>query len=97
MKNYLQEKPDVIGLNAYTKDIHYVKILMSKIKPLLKSTKIVLGGVQMSLMPRETFECLDGFIDYGFAGESEMAFSKFVDIVSESELGESLNKVPNLV
>ncbi len=93
----LQELPDVIGYSAYTRDITKIKTLMAKFRPLLPDTKIVLGGVQISMMPQETYEYLDGLIDFGFVGESEKAFSAFIDVMNSDGLTGSLNNIPNLV
>lgn len=97
MDYLLRENPDIIGLSAYTKDIHQVKALMYRIKQLLPGARTVLGGVQMSLMPRETFKHLGRSIDFGFAGESELAFSRFIEAVNEDKTGSNLEEVPNLV
>lgn len=97
IKLLLKENPEVIGCSAYTRDISQIKAFMSKVRPLLPNAKIVLGGMQMSIMPQETFEYFDGLIDYGFAGESEWAFSTFIDFVNGNELMDNLNKIPNLV
>lgn len=97
LKFLLDERPDILGLNAYTKDIFHIKELITKIRPILPTTKILLGGVQMSLMPSETFGYLQGYIDYGFAGESESGFSKFVEAVEGDTTDDYLSEIPNLV
>ena len=93
----VRDNADVIGFSAYTKDISCVMSFVSKIKPLLPNAKIVLGGVQMSLMPVETFEYFNGYVDYGFIGESEIAFSTFVDTIDENPAKCDIEKIPNLV
>ena len=93
----VRDNADVIGFSAYTKDISCVMSFVSKIKPLLPNAKIVLGGVQMSLMPVETFEYFNGDIDYGFVGESEVAFSMFIDAIDEDPSNFDTKRIPNLV
>lgn len=97
LKFLLGERPDILGLNAYSKDIFHIKELITKIRPTLPTTKIVVGGVQMSLMPSETFEYLQRYIDYGFAGESESGFSKFVEVIKGDTTDDCLSEIPNLV
>ena len=77
-----REKPDIIGLSGFTKDISSIKALSKKIKGHVTDTKIIVGGVQMTLMPKDSFEYLYNTIDYGFIGESEKAFSSFVESIN---------------
>lgn len=97
IKFLLHEEPDLIGFSAYTKDIGHIKILVRKIRNILPDTKMVLGGVQMSLMPRETFKYLSEYIDFGFIGESETSFSRFVDAIDGGNRSSGLEEFTNLV
>ncbi len=93
----VKERPDVVGFSAYTRDIFKVKNLMSRIKPILPEAKMVLGGVQISLMPQETYEYLWEHIDYGFIGESEIAFSEFIEALDGDDLEARADSIHNLV
>ena len=93
----IRDNADVIGFSAFTKDISYIMSFVSKLKPLLPNAKIVLGGVQMTLMPVETFEYFEGYIDYGFIGESETAFSIFIDAIDGNPFKYDFEDVPSLV
>ncbi|MEO5356158.1 MAG: B12-binding domain-containing radical SAM protein [Nitrospirae bacterium YQR-1] len=95
IKKIISEKPDILGLSAYTKDISFVKQFVSQIRPILPDTIILLGGVQITLMPVETFQYLRGLIDYGFAGESELAFKKFIENIPHP--GDDLEEFDNLI
>ena len=97
IETILQEKPDILGFSAFTKDIKHIHDLVSKIRPKLSGTKIVLGGVQMTMMPEETYKYMDNLIDFGFAGESEHAFSLFVEFLDSNRSGVGLEEVPNLI
>ncbi len=91
------EQPDILGFSAYSRDIFQVKKLMSRAATIVPNAKIVLGGVQMSLMPRRTFEYLREYIDYGFTGESELAFSEFVETLEAGGAEDKFNEIPGLV
>ncbi|MBF0518766.1 MAG: radical SAM protein, partial [Nitrospirae bacterium] len=95
IKKIIAEKPDILGFSAYTKDISFVKRFVSQIRPFLPDTIIVLGGVQITLMPVETFKYLGGLIDYGFKGECELAFKKFTEQLPRP--GDNLDGFDNLV
>ena len=64
IETILQEKPDILGFSAFTKDIKQIHDLVSRIRPKLPDTKIVLGGVQMSIMPEETYKYMENLIDF---------------------------------
>ncbi|QWR76510.1 B12-binding domain-containing radical SAM protein [Candidatus Magnetomonas plexicatena] len=95
IKKIIYEKPDILGFSAYTKDISFVKRFVTQLRSSLPNTTIVLGGVQITLMPVETFKYLDGLIDYGFKGESELAFKQFTDKLPRP--GDNLDSFDNLI
>ena len=97
LKTVLNENPDVIGISPYTKDIHSTRELLMRLTKVAPGVKIVVGGVQITLMPKETFQYLGDYIDFGFVGESEVAFSKFIDALNVGVGGETLEEFKNLV
>tara|TARA_B100002003_G_C14141553_1_gene548903 strand:+ start:1639 stop:2361 length:723 start_codon:yes stop_codon:yes gene_type:complete len=93
----LRENPDVIGLSAYTKDLSFIYKFSIKLNHIVPDSKIVLGGVQMTLMPEETFRYLWNYVDFGFVGECEADFSKFVDAFEIGIENENFKDFSNLV
>ena len=96
-KIVIREQPDVIGFSGYTKDMSSIKSMSQNLKKSIPDSKIILGGVQMTLMPKYTFEFFDDTIDFGFVGESEIAFSKFIDVLDTGIEDRRLDELKNLV
>ncbi len=97
LQNLSAQAPDIIGLSAFTKDVEPVKILAGQLKEKFEESIIVLGGIQITLMPDETFEYFENAIDYGFSGESEIAFPIFIDEIAKHPEEIDLDKIPNLI
>ena len=97
LRSIVKARPDILGFSIKSKDVSQTKKMLLQIRPLLQHAKIVVGGPQMSLMPCETFKYFDGCIDFGFAGESEIGFSKFLGVVDEKNADSELENIPNLV
>jgi len=97
IKALQKEIPDVLGFSAFSKDISNTKSLMSKMRPLFPDTKFVLGGVQISVMPEETFKYIGKSIDYGFVGESEEAFTMLIEELDKDCPEKNLENIHNLI
>ena len=69
-----QYNPDLIGITATTPFYHIATELASKLKETSK-TPIVIGGPHITVLKEEVF---DRNFDYGFIGEAESAWSKFL-------------------
>ena len=63
-------KPDLVGITAATVAIHSAGALAARLKSIDHALFIVIGGVHMSALPRETMESFPHF-DAGVIGEGE--------------------------
>jgi radical SAM superfamily enzyme YgiQ (UPF0313 family) len=70
--------PDVIGMQCYTFDTPKVYETLKIIKETFPEKTTVVGGAHISSIPREAFEEFQPFADYGFNGECEISFPKFL-------------------
>lgn len=93
----IKEEPDILGISAYTKDIFHAKQFLAALKPALPRTLVVLGGVQISLMPRETFEFLSPYLDFGFIGESEYHFADFIERLKNGHDPENFKDLDGII
>lgn len=70
-------KPDVIGIQCYTFDLHNVRKMLRASKRIGAIT--ILGGPHPSSDPVDTMEFFGSKIDYVFRGEAELGFPKLID------------------
>jgi len=70
-------QPDIIGLSVFTSHFHNATSFIAYIKTFLPDTKILLGGVHMSIFPVETLK-YNKMVDFGCVGEAEMVLPEFV-------------------
>lgn len=61
ISNVIHFKPDVIGISAVTPTIHQVHNLSKKIKDKLPKVKIIIGGVHVSTLPKDSLERFKAF------------------------------------
>ncbi|MFP4473454.1 MAG: B12-binding domain-containing radical SAM protein [Candidatus Omnitrophota bacterium] len=75
--NVAEEQADVLGLPAYTEEIYDAHNIASKVKERDPGLLTVLGGHQITALPKETMaEC--PAVDVGVVGEGETAFRHIV-------------------
>ena len=67
----MEHTPDAVGISAVTVSIHSAGELADAIKKVSPRTPIVIGGVHVSSMPRDTMERFPSF-DVGVIGEGEV-------------------------
>lgn len=80
-----QYDSDVIGIQCYTFDVPNVYKMLETIKSTFPDKITVIGGAHVSSIPLEAFNQFSPFIDYGFIGEAEIGFPKFLDALEEKK------------
>ncbi|MFH0861111.1 MAG: radical SAM protein [Candidatus Altiarchaeota archaeon] len=75
--------PTVVGFTSVSSQYNCVKKLAKLIKDVNEKIIIVVGGVHVTLYPDALLETTD--IDGIFVGESELAFSDFLDKINEGK------------
>ena len=92
--NFIAEKtPRYVGITAVTLDIYSAAQLAHKIKQRIKNITIILGGVHLTAVPRETMEKFTQF-DIGIIGEGETTLLEVIQALNEKR---DLNKIDGLV
>lgn len=86
-------KFDVIGLSAMTHEIKQAAKVAALAKEINKDCKVLLGGVHISALPKETLESFKD-IDMGIVGEGELTAYEIVDALSK---GNSLESIKGIV
>jgi radical SAM superfamily enzyme YgiQ (UPF0313 family) len=78
VEKILERKDDLIGFSAYTHDVTPSARLAERIKSKNPDTLMLLGGVHITALPKETMEKFPVF-DLGAIGEAEIMFNDLVD------------------
>lgn len=84
--------PGILGLSCYIWNITFIKELLPLLRQALPDTVIVLGGPEVSPLPREALMACPQ-ADYVLCGEGEKPFALLVDALTT---GEGILKVPGL-
>ncbi len=87
--NILESKPDLIGFSCYIWNIELIKQIIVEIKNISPSTKILLGGPEVSYDVSYWFNSLP--IDYLISGEGEYSFKLLLDKLTTNS---SLSEIP---
>tara|TARA_B100000686_G_scaffold353740_1_gene460597 strand:+ start:4299 stop:5786 length:1488 start_codon:yes stop_codon:yes gene_type:complete len=91
-------KPDIIGIQCYTFDLRNVRKILQTIKETDTSIITIVGGAHISSDPENAFENLKEHLDYGFAGEAEIGFPVFCDLLDSTNKKErNFSSVPGLI
>jgi len=88
-------RPDMVGMQCYTLDAANVKKFLKGIKEKDPKILTVVGGAHMSAIPQEAFERFLPHIDFGFRGEAEVGFLKFLDALEAGK--KSFSDVEGLI
>ncbi|MBF0216876.1 MAG: radical SAM protein [Candidatus Omnitrophica bacterium] len=76
--------PDVLGITAMTQDMNIAAMMAKAYKDISPGVKIVLGGVHVTALPKETLEQYP-VIDAGVAGEGEIAFIEILKNIEKNK------------
>jgi anaerobic magnesium-protoporphyrin IX monomethyl ester cyclase len=87
--------PDVLGLQCYTFDIHFIKEALKIAKSCRSDMVTVIGGPHPSAEPDSTMEILGDSLDYLFMGEAEIGFLGLLKELQGG--GKNLASIPGLV
>jgi anaerobic magnesium-protoporphyrin IX monomethyl ester cyclase len=90
-----KHKPDVVGIQCYTFDIRNVRLLLKSIKEFNPKVITVVGGAHISSDPERAFLNLEEYLDFGFAGEAEIGFPVFCDLIGFKK--PDFESVPGLI
>ena len=91
-------KPDVIGFQMYSSDRTVVRSYLTRLSRMAIRPVVVAGGPHPSSVPREILDEFAPHIDYAFAGEAEIAFSRFLSALEgKSADPPGLADVPGLI
>jgi radical SAM superfamily enzyme YgiQ (UPF0313 family) len=93
-KMILEESPDVIGITSTTPAFVNAKKVASFVMSKLPGTKIIIGGAQVSALPRETMET--GLFDIGILGEGELVVEKLLKGYKDNEF-KGLDKINGII
>jgi radical SAM superfamily enzyme YgiQ (UPF0313 family) len=92
------ERFDIVGFQAWTKDIHEIKDICQAIKTKTPNAVTVVGGIQPTMQPRETLQFLSPWVDFAWQGEAEKGFGLLVDMIAAgSSNAAQLASIPGLV
>lgn len=98
---YLErERPDVVGIKIFTKDVNAARRTIALIKSTLPSVAVIVGGPHPSASdPEEIFDDLPG-ADFAIRGEGEAGFPLVLRYLSSADRTEARNiltEIPGLV
>lgn len=82
LKLILNENPDYVGISSTTVSIHKAAKLAELIKQYKPNIKILIGGVHLSALPRETMERFPS-LDIGVIGEGEITIIESLKALEE--------------
>jgi len=83
--------PDLIGFQIYTYDLARVRKDLELIKNNFPDIITIAGGPHPSALSKETFEHMNGNLDFIFKGESEISLPKFLDFLEKVGVKNCLN------
>lgn len=92
LERILEFKPEVLGLGAFTNEIKPSAYLAKIVKDKLKDITIVIGGVHLTALPKQTLEEFPYF-DIGVIGEGEVTFYELCTAIRD---GKSLDNINGL-
>lgn len=94
----ISEGFNVVGFQAWSKDIHEIKATCLKIKASRPEVTTIVGGIHPTMAPEGTLTFFGDSLDYAYQGEGEIGFKMFLELISSGSISvDSLAKVPGLV
>lgn len=92
------ENINLVGFQAWTKDIHEIKNVCQTIKSIVPNVVTVVGGIQPTMQPTETLRFFAPWVDFAWQGEAENGFGRLADAVASGRTGtDVLATIPGLV
>lgn len=93
IEQIMELKPDVIGISSVTVSIHNAAELASAVKNINPRILIVIGGVHVTSLPRDTMARFPSF-DVGVIGEGEITVSELFPAL---ENGSDLSAIDGII
>lgn len=94
IKKLKETSYDIIGISVFTSDIPEVNRTLNIIKTYKPKVKILVGGPHPTAVKEDIFKHIP-LADYGFHGEGEIGFEKF--LVQETRGKLSLESIPGII
>jgi anaerobic magnesium-protoporphyrin IX monomethyl ester cyclase len=93
-----EESVNVVGFQAWSKDIHEIKKICVTIKAVSPGTITIVGGIHPSMVPEGTIKFFGDCLDYAYQGEGEVGFKQFIDCIARGDHAKAeFQKVNGLV
>ena len=93
-----EDSVDVVGFQAWSKDIHEIKKICIAIKEMNPDTITIVGGIHPTMIPEGTINFIGDSLDYTFQGEGEIGFKQFKECIARGDHKKNeLEKVNGLV
>lgn len=77
LERVVQYSPDFVGISMLTGTFKSSLIIAKKIKQDLPETKIIVGGIHPTILPKECLE--KDFIDFAVVGEGELTIKELIN------------------
>jgi len=89
----VKRKPKYVGISVVTISAYNAGDLAKRIKKLDKNIKIIVGGVHITALPKETMDKFPDF-DIGVLGEAEITIVELLDALENNK---PLDDIPGLI
>jgi len=90
-----RDRPDLVGISAYTPDIYEAADLVSKLKKTIPGLTVIVGGPHISATPAETMKRFPA-IDIGVLGEGEATIVELLDALQTRDAA-TLSNVAGII
>lgn len=89
---------NVVGFQAWTKDVYEIRTTCKLIKELSPETITIVGGIHPTMDPEGTLKFFGDCLDYAYSGEGEIGVKKLLDMLESGiTRAASLSEIPGLV
>lgn len=89
---------NVVGFQAWSKDIHEIKTACIKIKNTSPKIITIVGGIHPTMLPESTIRFFGNCLDYAYHGEGEIGFKIFLNLLGSGNITESsLSNIPGII
>lgn len=86
-------KPDIVGFQCYTFDLHNIQIMLKQCKE--RSLYTILGGPHPSALPERTMEFFGPDLDFLFHGEAEVGLTQLLEALKNKKTS-NFSTIPGL-
>lgn len=94
----VSERFDVVGFQAWSKDIYEIKSTCEKIKTLRPEVITIIGGIHPTMVSKGILKFFGDCLDYAYKGEGEIGFKMFLESIESGKTATGdLERIPGLV